>query len=66
MDISINKNGEEYIHNLAFIKAICIQEYIEGMNVTQKEKEEIKKDVLNLLQKTWMYPKQELEWHKLD
>ncbi len=52
MNIVINKNGEAYIQNLAFFKAILIQEYIEHIDTSLEEKEEIKKEVLNFLQKT--------------
>ena len=52
MNIVINKNGEKYIQNLAFIKAILIQEYIEHMDISLEEKEIIKKEILEFLQKT--------------
>lgn len=52
MDIVINKNGDKYIQNLAFIKAILIQEYIEHIDVNLEEKEAIKKEVLEYLQRT--------------
>ena len=46
MNILIDKNGNEYINNLAYLKALCINEYINNMNATLKEKEKIKKEVL--------------------
>lgn len=52
MNIIINKNGEKHIQNLAFIKAILIQEYIEHIDTNLEEKEAIKKEVLEFLQKT--------------
>lgn len=52
MNIVINKNGENYIQNLAFIKAIFIHQYIENMNISMEQKEKVKKDVLDFLQKT--------------
>lgn len=52
MNIVINRNGDKYIENLAFIKAIFIQEYIEDIDVNLEEKEAIKKEVLEYLQKT--------------
>lgn len=63
MNIIINTNGEKYIQNLAFIKAILIQEYIEYMDISIEEKEKIKKEVLDYLQRTWIYPEAELESH---
>lgn len=65
MDIVINKNGDKHIQNLAFIKAILIQEYIEHIDVNLEEKEAIKKEVLEYLQKTWTCPWTELQSHKL-
>lgn len=49
MNIKINKNGDGYIQNIAFVKAVFINEYIEHMNISLNEKEQIKKEVLNLL-----------------
>ena len=51
MNIIINHNGENYIHNLAFIKAILIKEYIENMNISLESKEQIKQEILTFLQK---------------
>lgn len=51
MEVIINRNGENYIQNLAFIKAILIQEYIEYMNINLEEKEIVKKEVMDFLQK---------------
>lgn len=65
MNIVINKNGEKHIQNLAFIKAIFIQEYIEHMDINLEEKEAIKKEVLEFLQRTWRDPFTELQSHKL-
>ena len=52
MNIVINKNGEKHIQNLAFIKAILIQEYIECLALNLEEKKLLKKEVLNFLQRT--------------
>ncbi len=52
MNIIINHNGENYIQNLAFIKAILIKEYIENMNISLESKEQVKQEVLTFLQKT--------------
>lgn len=65
MNIVINKNGDKHIQNLAFIKAILIQEYIECLDINLEEKELLKKEVLNFLQKTWRYPIAELQLQKL-
>ena len=71
MNIVINKNGDKHIQNLAFMKAILIQEYIEHIDTNLEEKEAIKKEVLEFLQKTWRHPftaqtirKGVIEWRK--
>lgn len=51
MEIIINHSGENYIQNLAFIKAILIHEYIDHLNINLEEKEIIKKEVMDFLQK---------------
>lgn len=64
MEIIINHSGENYIQNLAFIKAILIHEYIDHLNINLEEKEIIKKEVMDFLQKAWRYLIQELQSHK--
>lgn len=50
MQIKINtKNNENYIHNLAFIKALLIKDAIEGLNISYEEKVQIKNEILEYL-----------------
>lgn len=50
MQIKINtKNNENYIHNLAFIKALLIKESIESLDINYKEKVQIKNEILECL-----------------
>lgn len=52
MQIILNKKDNEcYIKNLAFVKAILIKETIESLNISDYEKENIKKEVLEYLKK---------------
>lgn len=51
MQIKINvENNKEYIHNLAFVKALLIKEGIEKLDISYEEKVQIKKEVLEYLQ----------------
>lgn len=50
MQIKINtKNNENYIHNLAFIKALLIKENIESLDISYEEKVQIKNKILEYL-----------------
>lgn len=52
MDININFSyGEDSIHNLAFIKALLIKQFIENLNVTYSHKEELRKEILKELER---------------
>lgn len=51
MQIKINiENNKEYIHNLAFVKALLIKESIEKLDINYEEKVQIKNEVLEYLQ----------------
>jgi len=59
MDINLNLSlGEESIHNLAFIKAALIKYNIEKLNISYKQKEEIRKQILKELERLAMREKQ--------
>ncbi len=50
MQIKINtENNKEYIHNLAFVKALLIKESIEDLDVSYEEKVQIKNEILEYL-----------------
>lgn len=51
MQIKINtENSQEYIHNLAFIKAMLIKESIEALGISYEEKVQVKDEILEYLQ----------------
>lgn len=51
MQIKINtKNNENYIHNLAFIKALLINDAIESLDISYEQKVKIKNEILEYLQ----------------
>ena len=51
MQIKINmENNKEYIHNLAFVKALLIKESIENLGISHEEKVKIKNEILEYLQ----------------
>ncbi|MCI8760744.1 MAG: hypothetical protein HFJ34_06525 [Clostridia bacterium] len=51
MQIKINtENNKEYIHNLAFIKAILIKVSIEKLDISYEEKIQVKNEILEYLQ----------------
>ncbi len=51
MQININtENNKEYIHNLAFVKALLIKESIEKLDISYEEKVQIKNEILEYLQ----------------
>ncbi len=51
MQIKINtENNKEYIHNLAFIKALLIKESIERLDISYEEKIQVKNEILEYLQ----------------
>ncbi len=50
MQIKINiKNNQNYIHNLAYIKALLINKTIESLNINYDEKIQLKNEVLEYL-----------------
>lgn len=50
MQIKINTiNNENYMHNLAFIKALLIKDVIENLDISYEEKVEIKNEILEYL-----------------
>ena len=54
MQIKINTgNNKEYIHNLAFVKALLIKESIENLDVSYEEKVQIKNEILEYLQNNY-------------
>ena len=51
MQIKINMgNNENYIHNLAFIKALLIKDAIEDLDMSYEEKVQIKNEILEYLE----------------
>ena len=51
MDININFSyGDESIHNLAFIRASFIKFNIERLDISYKQKEQLKKQILKELE----------------
>ena len=53
MQIKFNfPEGDNYISNLAFIKALMIKKSIEELDISYEEKEQIKKEILETLKKT--------------
>lgn len=53
MEIKLNlPKNDDYISNLAFIKALLIKNTIEQLNISYEEKVSIKKEVLKNLNKT--------------
>lgn len=54
MEIKINfPKDNVHIDNLAFIKALLIKTTIERLDISYKEKENIRKEVMEYLKKTW-------------
>lgn len=45
----IIENNENYIHNLAYIKALLINKTIEGLEISYNEKIRLKNEVLEYL-----------------
>lgn len=53
MQIQFNfPESNNYISNLAFIKALMIKKSIEDLDISYEEKEQIKKEILENLKKT--------------
>jgi len=53
MQIQFNfPENNNYISNLAFIKALMIKKSIEDLDISYEEKEKIKKEILETLKKT--------------
>lgn len=51
MQININTgNSKNYMHNLAFVKALLIKESIEKLDISYEEKVQIKNEILKYLQ----------------
>ena len=62
MQIQFNfPDGNDYISNLAFIRALMIKKSIEDLNISYKEKEQLKNKILETLEKTWNSVAQELQ-----
>lgn len=54
MKIQFNfPESNDYISNLAFIRALMIKKSIEDLNISYKEKEQLKNEILEILKKTW-------------
>lgn len=54
MKIQFNfPESNDYISNLAFIRALMIKKSIEDLNISYKEKEPLKNEILEILKKTW-------------
>ena len=53
MKIQFNfPESNDYIRNLAFIRALMIKKSIEYLNISYKEKEPLKNEILEILKKT--------------
>lgn len=53
MQIKFNfPESNDYINNLAFIKALMIKRMIENLDISYKEKEQLKNEILETLKKT--------------
>ena len=53
MKIQFNfPESNDYISNLAFIRALMIKKSIEYLNISYKEKEPLKNEILEILKKT--------------
>lgn len=53
MQIQFNfPDSNDYISNLAFIRALMIKKSIEDLNISYKEKEQLKNEILETLKKT--------------
>ena len=53
MKIQFNfPESNDYISNLAFIRALMIKKSIEDLNISYKEKEPLKNEILEILKKT--------------
>ena len=65
MEIYYNiPKDNSHINNLAFIKALFIRDTIEKLDLDINEKENLKKEILEYLKKTWNWIFTELESHK--
>ena len=49
MNIKINNINEDDIKNIAFIKAILIKNCIENLDINYRDKEKLKKEILEYL-----------------
>lgn len=62
MEIKLNfPENDNYISNLAFIKALMIKTIIEKLDINYEEKERLRESILETLKKAWKNIKQELE-----
>lgn len=53
MQIQLNcPESDNYISNLAFIRALMIKKSIEDLDISYKEKEQLKNEILETLKKT--------------
>lgn len=53
MEIKLNfPDNNDYISNLAFIRALMIKKSIENLDISYEEKEQLRKDILEILKKT--------------
>lgn len=54
MEIKINfPENNSHISNLAFIKALMIKKTIDDLKISFEEKEFLRREILEYLQKTW-------------
>ena len=62
MEIKLNfPDNDNYISNLAFIRALMIKKSIENLDISYEEKEQLRRDILEILKRTWKQLLQELQ-----
>lgn len=62
MEIKLNfPDNDNYISNLAFVRALMIKKSIENLDISYEEKEQLRRDILEILKKTWKQHLQELQ-----
>ncbi len=53
MEIKLNfPDNDNYISNLAFIRALMIKKSIENLDISYEEKEQLRRDILEILKRT--------------
>ena len=53
MEIKLNfPDNDNYISNLAFVRALMIKKSIENLDISYEEKEQLRRDILEILKKT--------------